>query len=174
MSISLRRGLFALVTALLAVLGVALAIGPAQAASTVEISVHGTSQCLDNATENAGILQMWRCTGGSEQQWVELPNSQTGYTMFMNEHTGWCVTAPPGPGGGSVVMAPCDTAASTQQWSISPFITTPVGIPFAIFRTISNPASGLCLWTDSVANRTVPAMAGCDPFGSYNERWDIG
>ena len=170
---SLRRSLLALATAVLAVLGVALAGGPAQAANTVEIAVHGTGQCLDNATENAAKLQMWRCTGGSEQHWVQLISSTTGYLMYQNAHTDWCITAPSGPGGGSVVMQPCDTSAPPDQQWTQTFTTTPVGFPFAEYWVIENPATGLCLWTGSIANGTVPSMAGCDTLGSLDNRWDI-
>ncbi|MEV5958232.1 RICIN domain-containing protein [Streptomyces sp. NPDC051987] len=163
-----RRRLFALVVAILAALGIALAGTPAQAASTTEIWILNTRACLDNATENAGKLQMWNCTGGAEQQWAELFNNQTGTVMFVNQNTQWCITAP--SGAGSVVMRPCDTSAPTQQWGTA-LTSTPVGQPTALFFVIKSAASGLCLWTNTVANGTVPSMAGCGPDGSFNERW---
>ncbi|SEE35315.1 Ricin-type beta-trefoil lectin domain-containing protein [Streptomyces sp. 3213] len=163
-----RRRLFALVVAFLAAMGIALAGTPAQAATTTEIWILNTTSCLDNATENAGKLQMWHCTGGPEQQWIQEYNGTKGTWMFMNERTKWCITAP-SAGAGSVVMSPCDTSLDTQQWGTA-LTNTPAGQPFAVFFLISNYTSHLCLWTDSGSNGTVPAMAGCGP-GSYNERW---
>lgn len=164
---SLRRSLIALSAVVLAVLGVAVGGGPAQAASTTEINILGSSHCLDNATEIASKLQMWSCTGGPEQQWTELFDNQTDTAMLINQNTGWCITAP--SQWGSLVMAPCDTSAPTQQWHIN-LTDTPVGQPTAEFFMLQSAASGLCLATSSVGNGTVPHMVTCDPTEHY-ERW---
>ena len=153
----------------LAVLGAALTGGPAQAAGITGINVTDSRACLDNDTNNALTLQMWTCTGGPEQQWVY---DAGGPTTIINVHTSWYITAPSGLGGGPVAMRPCVFNAPNQQWTMT-FMTTPVGVPFAQFWLIENPATGLCLWTDSIRKGTVPAMAGCDPLGSYNEWWSL-
>src|SRR4051794_24330499 len=66
---SKRRSLFAVATALLAMLAIALTGTPAQAAGFTPINVWNSSHCLDSDTGNASTLQMWSCTGGSEQRW---------------------------------------------------------------------------------------------------------
>ncbi|MGW4059515.1 RICIN domain-containing protein [Amycolatopsis sp. NPDC004747] len=162
-----RSRVYALLLTLLAALGVALAGAPAEAATDVQISVLGENACLDNATENAGKLQMWRCTGGAEQRWIEVVNNATGRVLFVNKNTDWCITAP--PGAGSVVMRPCNSADPTQQWGVS-IQSTPPGQPFAVYELLVS-TSGLCLWTSTVRSGTVPSMAGCDGLGSFNERW---
>ena len=163
-----RSRVYALVTTLLAVLGVLLAGASAQAATDLQISVLGENSCLDNATDHPAKLQMWTCTGGAEQRWIELVNNTTGRAVFENRNnTNLCITAP--PGAGSVVMETCNLGDPTQQWGIS-IQSTPPGEPFAVYKLLVS-TSGLCLWTDSVRKGTVPSMAGCDGNGSFNERW---
>jgi hypothetical protein len=60
---------------------------------------------------------MWSCTGGAEQNWLEGFNTQTDLFTFTNQNTGLCITAP-ASGPGTVVMAFCNAAAATQQWSV--------------------------------------------------------
>jgi hypothetical protein len=163
-----RNRVYALLVTLLAALGVALAGAPAQAAGDVQISILGENACLDNATENAGKLQLWRCTGGAEQRWIEVVDNTTGRTLFVNKrNSDRCIAAP--PGAGSVVMKICNSGDPTQQWGVS-IQSTPPGLPFAVYELLVS-TSGLCLWTDTVRNGTVPSMAGCDGNGSANERW---
>lgn len=115
---STRRRLFALVTAVLAMLALAWAGGSsAQAAGFTPINVWNSSHCLDNATENAAKLQMWSCTGGAEQKWLEGFNTQTSLFTFTNQNTGRCITAP-ASGTGTVTMAFCNAAAANQQWRV--------------------------------------------------------
>lgn len=164
-----RSRLYALLLTLLAALGVALAGAPAQAAGDVQISVLGENSCLDNDTTNPGRLQMWTCTGGDEQRWIEVVNQATGKVVFVNKRfTNRCITAP--QGAGQVVMNLC-TSGDTQQWTLLRQ-TTPPDEPFAVYDLFVS-TSGLCLWTDSVRRGTVPEMAGCDGVNSFNERWVV-
>jgi len=167
---SKRRSLFALVTAALAVSTAALAGGPAQAAGFSPINVWNSSHCLDNATENAAKLQMWSCTGGPEQRWLEGFNTQTGLFNFRNQNTGRCITAP-ASGEGTVVMAFCDESNTdpTQQWRVY-FADNPLGPPSGWFDVWQNVSSGLCLGTPSVANGTRLQTVDCDPSDQYL-RW---
>ena len=165
---SLRIRLFALVSAVLAVLAISAATSPAQADSYSNINVWNSSHCLDNATENAAKLQMWSCSGGSEQRWLEGYNTQTGSFTFTNQRTGRCVTAPAW-GSGTVTMQFCDGAATTQQWRVY-FADNPFGPPSGWYDVWQNVSSGLCLSTPSVGNGTLVQTTPCDPSDLY-DRW---
>ncbi|MGH4031735.1 hypothetical protein ACQB60_22695 [Actinomycetota bacterium Odt1-20B] len=89
-----RFSLFALVAALLAVLAMAMASAPAQAAGFTPINVGKSSHCLDNATENASKLDF-----------------QAGLFTFTNARTGRCITAP-ASGAGTVTVQFCDASAA--------------------------------------------------------------
>jgi Ricin-type beta-trefoil lectin domain len=169
-SMSKRRSLFALVTAALAVLTIALTYAPAQAIAGVPLNVWNSSHCLDNATENFAKLQMWSCSGNPQQQWLEGYNTQTGDFTFTNANTGRCITAP-ASGAGTVVMAFCDAAATNQQWRVY-FADNPLGPPSGWYDVWQNVSSGLCLSTNSVGNGTLPNMNNCDPSDLY-DRWAL-
>jgi hypothetical protein len=147
----------------LGALGLALAAAPAQAADATGIRVAATSHCLDNNPNNPAKLQMWDCNGGSNQQWWFIADN--GAFEVENVATGLCMTAPPGPDGGTVIMAGCVGAAS-QQWRFNT-------LPFPYLTIQNNPANspGLCLWTETIANGHRPSMAGCDTTTSFNNRW---
>ncbi|MFE9597331.1 RICIN domain-containing protein [Streptomyces hokutonensis] len=164
-----RRRVFALVTAVLAILALAWAGGsPAQAAGFTPINVWNSSHCLDNATENAAKLQMWSCTGGAEQKWLEGFNTQTGLFTFTNQNTGRCITAP-ASGTGTVTMAFCNAAATNQQWRVY-FADNPLGPPSGWYDVWQNVSSGYCLSTPSVGNGTLIQTTPCDPSDQY-DRW---
>jgi Ricin-type beta-trefoil lectin domain len=164
-----RRSLFiALVTAPLAMLAITMAAAPAQAAGPTPINAWNKNNCLDNATENASKIQMWSCTGGSEQKWLEGSGTQTSLFTFTNSHTRWCITAP-AVGAGTVTMAPCDAAATTQQWRVF-FADNPLGPPSGWYDVWQNAASGLCLETPSLRNGTVLQTAPCDA-SNLLQRW---
>jgi hypothetical protein len=165
---SKRRSMLALVTAALAMLAIAVAGAPAQAAGFTPINVWNSSHCLDNATENAAKLQMWSCTGGSEQRWLEGFNTQTGLFTFTNSNTGRCITAP-ASGAGTVTVQFCDAAATTQQWRVF-FADNPLGPPSGWYDVWQNVSSGLCLSTPSVRNGTLVQTTPCDPSDQY-DRW---
>ena len=163
-----QRHPFALVASVLAMLAVAGVAAPAHAQGFQPINVWNSGHCLDNASENAAKLQMWSCTGGSEQRWLEGFNAQTGLFTFTNAHTGWCITAP-ASGAGTVTMAFCDASDITQQWRVF-FADNPFGPPSGWYDVWQNVSSGLCLATDSVRNGTLPQTEPCDPSDQYH-RW---
>jgi hypothetical protein len=154
--------------ALLAMTATTLALAPAQAAGFTPINIWNSSHCMDNDTGNASKIQMWSCSGGSEQNWLEGFNTSTGLFTFTNQRTGWCVTAP-ASGTGPVAMAPCNAAATTQQWRVF-FADNPLGPPSGWYDVWQNVSSGFCLTTPSVGNGTVLQMNDCDPSDQY-DRW---
>jgi ricin-type beta-trefoil lectin protein len=147
-----------LVIAVLTMAAIAAVGVPAQAQSFRPINVWKSSHCLDNATENNAKLQMWSCSGHSEQTWLEGFDPQTSLFTFQNGHTNWCINAP--GGAGTVTMAPCD-GSTNQQWRVF-FADNPLGPPSGWYDIWQNVASGLCLATPSVANGTLPQMETCD------------
>jgi hypothetical protein len=165
---SKRRSLFAVAATLVALLAIAVVATPAQAAGFTPINVWNSSHCLDNATENAAKLQMWSCSGGSEQRWQEGFNSQTGLFTFINQRTGRCITAP-AFWAGTVTMAFCDAAATTQQWRVYA-AGNPFGPPSGWYDVWQNVSSGYCLSTPSVGNGTLIQTSVCDPNDQY-DRW---
>jgi hypothetical protein len=150
-------------TATAATIGVAGA--PAQASSFLEMKIWDSSHCLDNATEDASKLQMWRCSGASEQRWSVPFNSQNGTYSFINERTRRCVQAPGVQG--PIFMNSCDSANTTQQWTIVVAGAESPGGSYIVWR---NNFSGLCLTTPSVADGTRPRAAVCDPSDQY-DKW---
>ncbi|WP_329252146.1 RICIN domain-containing protein [Streptomyces sp. NBC_01478] len=165
---SVRRRLFALITAVLATLALAWAGGsPAQAAGFTPINIWNSSHCLDNATENAAKLQMWSCTGGAEQNWLRGFNSDTSLYTFTNQNTGRCITAPTS-GTGTAVMAICNAAARNQQWAL--YYAAYTGSSTGWFYIWQNASSGYCLSTPSVGNGTLIQTISCDSTVRY-EWW---
>ncbi|RCH61647.1 hypothetical protein DT019_37320 [Streptomyces sp. SDr-06] len=161
-----RRSLFAFLTAVLAVVALALAGAPAHADGFGNINVWHSSHCLDNATENYAKLQMWSCDSGSDEQWLLGYNPQTTLFNFTNQRTGRCVTAP-ASGSGSVTMAFCNATDPTQQWGVYA-ADNPDGSGW--YDVWVNQSSGLCLSTPSVRNGTVVQTTPCDPSDQY-DRW---
>jgi hypothetical protein len=166
---STRRRLFALVPTVLAMLAIAVAAEPAHADGFNPINIWNSSHCLDNATENAAKLQMWSCSGGSEQRWsIGFNSTNPGVSTFKNQRTGRCIAAPAwGPG--TVTMAFCDEADPSQHWR-GVYADNPLGPPSGWFFVFQNVASGYCLATSSVGNGTLPQTVNCDPSEQY-ERW---
>lgn len=157
-----RRALLALVTAALTVPVIALAGAPAQAAGFSPISIWNSSHCLDNATENAAKLQMWKCTGGPEQKWLAefLPGSMY---RFVNQNTGRCITGPTAAHPG-LWMDECNLLPDTQKWRIL------YEEPRGLFKVWQNASNGQCMTTSSVANGTQPQTTTCNISAAY-ERW---
>lgn len=165
-----RNGLIGLFIAGLATLGLT-ATGAAAQASTVgfsPINIAGSSHCLDNATENAARLQMWSCTGGSEQNWLEEFNTQTGNWTFVNQRTGRCITAP-AVGTGTVYLAPCDPANLAQQWRVG--AAGNPGGSVGWYNIWVNVSSQNCLSTPSVGNGTLVQATACDFYTDPYYRW---
>lgn len=161
-----RRRLAAM---LLAGAGTAATIGvasaPAQASAFLEMKVWNSNHCLDNATENDMTLQMWHCTGVSEQRWSTSFSTQTFTYALTNQNTGWCITAPGGRG--TIFMNPCNPGLTTQQWTAMVASSESPGGSYIVWQ---NKFSGLCLTTPSVGDRTLPQAATCDPTNQRN-RW---
>ncbi|MFD0637068.1 RICIN domain-containing protein [Catenulispora yoronensis] len=141
---------------------------PAQASTGfVKIGIHGSGHCLDNATENNFVLQMWTCGGGSEQRWLEGFNSQTGTYTFTDQNTGWCITEQSATLT-RVEMEPCQAPTPlAQQWRVF-WSTTDTDGPYKIWQ---NAASNECLNTSSVGNGTLLRVFPCD-LNDHYQKWD--
>jgi len=165
---STRRSLMAMVAAVVAMLGLGLAATPAQAAGFIPINVWHSSHCLDNATESPAKLQMWKCSGGSEQNWKRTYNGATDAYVFINQRSGNCMIAPMfGPG--TIWMTSfCNTNDLGQNWHI--YAVGNTGGSDGFYAVWQNMASHLCLTTPSVGNGTLPQAATCDPSDQY-DRW---
>jgi hypothetical protein len=166
---STRRTLLTLVTALLAVLAIGVAATPAQAAGFSPMKIWHSTHCLDNATQDATRLQMWSCSGATEQTWLDSRNSQTGRYTFTNQRTGRCITAPLF-NAGIVTMQFCDASAGNQQWRLFA-VDNPTGQPFDYYFVWQSVSSNFCLTTPSVANGTRVQTTTCDPSDQY-DRWN--
>jgi hypothetical protein len=60
------------VAALVGTLALVIAASPARASSGIdEIVNHHNHKCLDVKTQNPRVLQLWSCSGASEQHWTE-------------------------------------------------------------------------------------------------------
>jgi hypothetical protein len=112
---SRRRGMFALVTVLTAVIGMVLAAMPAQADTFEDLPNYGNRKCLDVQTQNDYFVQLWNCTGHAEQHWSTTWISGTDLTLRLtNQRTGSCL----GVDGDStiqmarVVSAPCGSVST--------------------------------------------------------------
>jgi hypothetical protein len=164
---SKRRSLMTMVAAVVVMLGLGLAATPAQAASFTQVNVWNSSHCLDNATENSLKLQMWNCTGGSEQHWRRAFNGATGGYTFINQRSGNCMIAPMFSPGTIWATGACDTSDRSQNWKVYAADNPGTGGSYFVWQ---NMASLLCLTTPSVGNGTLPQTATCDPSDQY-DRW---
>lgn len=162
---TIRRSVMSLVTTALMVSAITLTSTPAQAAGATNIRIWNSGHCLDSDVDNAARLQMWTCDGGSDEKWLtEFWGS--GMYRFINQRTGWCITAPPGLGGGAVTLSACDPFGSTRVVQLWRIYTTKAGDPSVnVWQSAQN---NLCLTTPSVANHTIPQAATCDPTDQYD------
>lgn len=158
---------FPIAAAAAAALLVVLTAAPARAQSGFKpISIARTDNCLDNATQDAAKLQMWKCSGAQEQNWAQGYTTQHGGAFtFINQRTGNCITGPVSASG-PATMAPCDPAAPNQVWTV--FYANNPGSGW--FQVYQNVASGLCLSTPSSANGTVLQTTICNS-SDINDRW---
>ncbi|HEX4833229.1 MAG TPA: ricin-type beta-trefoil lectin domain protein [Trebonia sp.] len=166
----LKRALALSVTGL-AIIGGAAVAGTTQANASAgnEMAVWNGAHnhCLDNDTTNAQNLQMWNCTGGAEQHWLEGFNTTTGLFTFRNANTGNCITSPPaGAGAAQVTLGSCDAADARQQWDVFA-ADNPTGGPgwYDVWESTTEP--GYCLRAPSVANGTHLETWPCDSNVSY-------
>lgn len=105
--------------------------------------VGGTGKCLDDPsgnTANGTKVQLWTCTGGSNQSWTTV---QDGTIRVL----GHCLAA----SGSTVVLWGCSSSFQNQQWRA------------ATDSEIVNAASGLCLYypNANAGNGAKPTMNTC-------------
>ena len=148
----------------LAVVGAALtagiSAGPAQAASGVPIRNFGNRKCLDVATQNNYVVQLWSCNGQSQQQWAE---NWTGSTLQMANQrvAGKCLGVEGNAtfDGARVVVQPCGFAST--NWTVSFANNTGSGW----HEQLLNTNSGRCLdlLDNNPANGTPIQLWDCWP-----------
>jgi hypothetical protein len=168
---SKRRSLLALVTAVLAMLAIGVAATPAHAAGFSPIKIWHSTHCLDNATQNSAKLQMWSCSGASEQNWSASLNTATGRFMVSNQRTALCISAQSFRGF-PVIAQPCDPSAANQQWKLRATGSSPTTNADDHYFVWESVATGLCLTTPSVANGTLVQTTECDlsdPYDYWNK-----
>ncbi|MFF4805538.1 non-reducing end alpha-L-arabinofuranosidase family hydrolase [Streptomyces sp. NPDC001351] len=134
-----------------------LVAGPAQAATSGALRGVGSGRCLDvpNAGQADGtLLQIWDCTGGSNQQWTLTDSSQL--TVYGNK----CLDVPghATAAGTRVEIWSCN-GGTNQQWRVNSDGTV-VGVE-----------SGLCLDVSggATANGTAVQLWNCT--GAGNQKW---
>ncbi len=169
---SIRSGLrgLAILVVPFAAVGMAI-IGPAGAAhaATADSVVNGASAhlCLDAAAQSdmnaGGKVQVWKCVGDSNQQWVWDQGKQ-----LVNQAHGLCLDAAAqtnDDNGGTVQVWPCLNSDVNQEWSVR---STGGG------DVLVNQAHGLCLdanaQTDSTNGGKVQVWS-C--VGDSNQHWTI-
>ncbi len=159
---SKRRALLALAAAALMMPAITLAGTPAQAAGFTPIRIWNSSHCLDNATENAAKLQMWKCTGGPEQKWLAEFLLGDMY-RFVNQNTGRCISGPTATHPG-LWMDECLPGVGFQEWRIL------YQAPGGAYKVWQNANTGLCMTTNSVADGTQPQTTSCNISAAY-QKW---
>ncbi|MFF2079808.1 non-reducing end alpha-L-arabinofuranosidase family hydrolase [Kitasatospora sp. NPDC058162] len=148
--------LTSVVAAVVALAAMLVAV-PAQAATSGALRGTGSGRCLDvsNGGQADGtLLQIWDCTGGTNQQWtVTSANQLTVYGNKCLDVPGHATTA-----GTRVEIWSC-TGAANQQWRVNADGTV-VGVE-----------SGLCLDVSGAgtANGTAVQLWNCS--GAGNQQW---
>ncbi|MEV6948133.1 non-reducing end alpha-L-arabinofuranosidase family hydrolase [Streptomyces sp. NPDC051172] len=134
-----------------------LVAGPAQAATSGALRGVGAGRCLDvpNAGQADGtLLQIWDCTGASNQQWTLTDSSQlTVYGNKCLDVPGHATTA-----GTKVEIWSCN-GGTNQQWRVNSD------------GTVVAVESGLCLDVSGAgtANGTAVQLWNCT--GADNQKW---
>ncbi|HEY8981438.1 MAG TPA: non-reducing end alpha-L-arabinofuranosidase family hydrolase [Streptomyces sp.] len=150
-----RRKLSVALTALVASAAALVAV-PAQAASTGAVRGVGSNRCLDvpGATQTDGTnLQVWDCTGGSNQQWTLTDDNRL--TVYGNK----CLDVPGSPAAGTKPVIWSCNGGANQQWRVNSD------------GTIVAVQSGLCLDVSggATANGTAVQLWNCN--GGSNQKW---
>jgi hypothetical protein len=140
-----------LIGAVMAPLAITSAGTSAHASSTTSGVIKGYQnlKCLDEDTHQPGRLQLWQCSGASEQRWTRIIGSaftsDTGQfvnvDMLKNSRTGKCVTATVGdPLNISVTDEPCQTFPSSPQqtWEEIFSVIDSGGHRYAVLRNQEN------------------------------------
>ncbi|MGQ4389615.1 non-reducing end alpha-L-arabinofuranosidase family hydrolase [Streptomyces sp. SAS_270] len=148
---------FAAAVTVLIALAATLVANPAQAATSGAVRGVGSGRCLDvpNAAQTDGTyLQIWDCSGGTNQQWTSTDSSQlTVYGNKCLDVPGHATTA-----GTRVQIWTCSGGAN-QQWRVNSD------------GTIVGVESGLCLDVTGhgTANGTAVEIWTCN--GGSNQKW---
>jgi hypothetical protein len=143
--------------AVLAALAAMLVAAPAQAASSGALRGVGSGRCLDvpNSSQADGTyLQIWDCSGGTNQQWTLTDNGQL--TVYGNK----CLDVPGhATAAGTRVQIWTCSGGANQQWRVNSDGTV-VGVE-----------SGLCLDVtgSGTANGTAVEIWTCN--GGSNQKW---
>ncbi|MFF9279815.1 non-reducing end alpha-L-arabinofuranosidase family hydrolase [Streptomyces griseosporeus] len=147
----------AAVAAALAALAAMLLAAPAQAATGGALRGAGSGRCLDvpGAAQTDGTtVQIWDCTGGTNQQWTLTDTNQlTVYGNKCLDVPGHATTAGTRP-----VIWSCN-GGTNQQWRVNPD------------GTVVAVESGLCLDVSGAgtANGTAVQLWNCT--GAGNQKW---
>ncbi|MFI6116713.1 non-reducing end alpha-L-arabinofuranosidase family hydrolase, partial [Kitasatospora sp. NPDC051164] len=145
------------VLAALAALAAMLVAGPAQAATAGAVRGTGSGRCLDvpGAGQTDGtFLQIWDCTGGTNQQWTSTDSNQlTVYGNKCLDVPGHATTA-----GTRVEIWSCSGAAN-QQWRVNSD------------GTIVGVESGLCLDVSGAGTADGTAVQLWNCTGAGNQKW---
>ncbi|MFI7296130.1 non-reducing end alpha-L-arabinofuranosidase family hydrolase [Streptomyces sp. NPDC050121] len=158
-SSSRRRltAVFAAAVAALVTLAAMLVAAPAQAATSGALRGVGSGRCLDvsGASQTDGTnVQIWDCTGGSNQQWTLTDSNQlTVYGNKCLDVPGHATTAGTRP-----VIWACN-GGTNQQWRVNSD------------GTVVAVESGLCLDVSGggTANGTAVQLWNCT--GANNQKW---
>ncbi|MBW8793050.1 MAG: ricin-type beta-trefoil lectin domain protein [Streptomyces sp.] len=134
-----------------------LVAGPAQAATSGALRGTGSGRCLDvpGASQTDGtFLQIWDCTGGTNQQWTLTDGNQL--TVFGNK----CLDVPghATTAGTKVQIWACN-GGTNQQWRVN------------ADGTVVAVEAGLCLDVSggATANGTAVQLWNCN--GGSNQKW---
>ncbi|WP_181785816.1 non-reducing end alpha-L-arabinofuranosidase family hydrolase [Streptomyces phytophilus] len=154
-----RHPLVVLATAVAVLIALAPAIGagPAAAASSGTLRSVASSRCLDvsNASQtNGAYLQIWDCSGGTNQQWTHTDSNQL--TVYGNK----CLDVPDhATAPGTRVQIWSCSGGANQQWRVNSD------------GTIVGMESGLCLDVTggATANGTAVVLWTCN--GGSNQKW---
>jgi len=113
---AIRRGVITLLTAILAVFTIVMTATLAQAATFHPVKNWGNNKCLDVATQNNYLVQLWKCSNAAEQQWwttdlgggaIALRNNRTQGCLGVDGHS----TAAQA----RVVSQPCGTVSTSWR-----------------------------------------------------------
>lgn len=145
-TLRLRTRLAALAGALLMTAAGLVSTGtPAAAAVTFQIADRAAGQCLDMKSytiQPGAQVQRFTCNTGTNQHWATVLVSGTSYNL-VNEHSGLCIDVRGGSllAGAEIQQFTCNGTAA-QVW-----IRTPVFVGGALWETLRNRGSNLCIDT---------------------------
>jgi hypothetical protein len=134
------------------------------------------SKCIDAKTENPAIVQLWRCSGASEQKWqqgwdldrhwFQLKNKAYATCIDVN-HAGTALT-------GGVLLAGCsglgDNTYLFDKWGVDYAFND--GHWFNVWYSFADASKCLARVGGASANGTRLTVAPCDT-SSPSQQWDI-